>query len=472
MGLDRMMKRIVTNAGLILLWLPWMLQGQPVRAIPFELDFGTFFQCSSESRKLFLKNESPTPRSLTSVVITGPQANEYMVSPPSFTSIDVGASESLYVTLAPTGPGTKIAFLQLRFAPGGIVTVPLRGVVNPSPITFRPLGLDFGNVDSARSKVLSLQITNTSSVDVIIEALVINGPGAVQFSIVNDPTPFLLPGGQSTNLGIGFFPDSAGTFRAWLNIRTNECNGRLIVISLDGTGNNPEIAHLRLPREVHGAPGQQVQIPVVLENSILSLSPTHVKWSFVFSYNPTTLLPIDIVFDQDLPTNAASWTSLGPGMLAVEGVGPLPAQTPGPLVTLVMRVYLGDAVRFPLRLKGFKFENDFPFSRTTDGEFVLDSVCQAERRVIRAKERTITWNVFPNPFNPSAMLTLDTKTSEDMRIYLLDILGRRKQLIFQGRLSAGRHSFPIDGSNLSAGIYFLRIRSSEEVAVSRVLLLK
>ncbi|NOY07164.1 MAG: choice-of-anchor D domain-containing protein, partial [Chlorobi bacterium] len=318
-----------------------------MRAIPFELDFGTFFQCSSVSRKIFLKNESSTPRSLTSIAITGPQASEYMFSPPSFSSIDVGASESMYVTLAPTGPGTKIAFLEMRFSPSGIVTVPLRGVVNPSPITFRPLGLDFGNVDSARSKVLSLQITNTSSVDIIVETLVINGPNAVQFSIISDPTPFLLPGGESTNLNIGFFPDSAGMFRAWLNIRTNECNGRLIVISLDGTGNNPEVAHLRLPREIHGSPGQQVRIPVILENSILSLSPTRVKWSFVFYYIPTTLLPVDIVFDQNSPTNSASWTFLGPGEVIVEGIGPLPSKIPGPLVTLVMRVYLGDAVRFP-----------------------------------------------------------------------------------------------------------------------------
>jgi|GEM_PF-4748066 len=465
-------KRILLITGFLFLCVPGLLQGQPVRAIPFELDFGTFFQCSSESRKLFLVNESSIPRSLTSAVITGPQAGEYMFSPPSFTSIAAGASESLYVTLAPTGPGTKIAFLELRFSPGGVITVPLQGVVNASPISFSPLGLDFGNVDSARSKVLSLRITNTSSVDVQIETLVINGPNAVHFSVISDPTPFLLLAGQSASLDVGFFPDSAGMFRAWLNIRTNECNGRLIVISLDGVGNNPEVAHVKLPPEIHGAPGEQVRIPIILENPILSLSPARVKWSCVFSYNPTTLLPVDIVFDQNIPTNSASWTFLAPGEIAMEGVGPLPAQVPGALATLVMRVYIGDAVRFPLRLKEFEFENDFPFSRTTDGVFVLDSVCQAERRIITSKTKTLTWNVYPNPFNPSANLTVDVPIEKNIRIYLLDLLGRRTRIIFEGRLSAGRHVFSIKGSNLSGGVYFLQLLSGTEANISRILLLK
>ena len=63
--------------------------------------------------------------------------------------------------------------------------------------------------------------------------------------------------------------------------------------------------------------------------------------------------------------------------------------------------------------------------------------------------------VYPNPFNPTAMARVQLAAPGNLRVVLFNSLGRQVAEIAQGNFSAGSHNFVIDGRQLSSGVYFV-----------------
>lgn len=63
---------------------------------------------------------------------------------------------------------------------------------------------------------------------------------------------------------------------------------------------------------------------------------------------------------------------------------------------------------------------------------------------------------YPNPFNPTANASVTLPNRGELNVVLVNVLGQKVAQIANGSFNAGRHSFVIDGRNLSSGIYFLR----------------
>ncbi len=81
-------------------------------------------------------------------------------------------------------------------------------------------------------------------------------------------------------------------------------------------------------------------------------------------------------------------------------------------------------------------------------------------------------NAYPNPFNPNCVLPLELSNEASVNIKLFDILGNMQKTIIDGSLSAGYHLIPINGSGLSAGIYFIRALVGTDIAVRKVVIVK
>ena len=67
--------------------------------------------------------------------------------------------------------------------------------------------------------------------------------------------------------------------------------------------------------------------------------------------------------------------------------------------------------------------------------------------------------VFPNPVQTRATLTVGIPVQTRTKITVYDVLGRWKQTVIDGQLSAGVHTATIDASTLPAGTYFYVIES-------------
>ena len=85
--------------------------------------------------------------------------------------------------------------------------------------------------------------------------------------------------------------------------------------------------------------------------------------------------------------------------------------------------------------------------------------------------------VSPNPLNPDATLTFATSRPGSVDVELFDVQGRRfRTLLSHSFLGAGSHELRIEGSGsgqpLSSGIYFYRIRTSDETYTGRFSVLK
>ena len=65
---------------------------------------------------------------------------------------------------------------------------------------------------------------------------------------------------------------------------------------------------------------------------------------------------------------------------------------------------------------------------------------------------------YPNPFNPETHVTLMVETTQQVRVEVYDVVGRRVALLYDGLLDADDlHRFVFDARNLPSGIYLYRV---------------
>ena len=79
---------------------------------------------------------------------------------------------------------------------------------------------------------------------------------------------------------------------------------------------------------------------------------------------------------------------------------------------------------------------------------------------------------FPNPFNPSTLITYSIPTSSNVIINVYNILGELIKTLVNEYQEAGSYKVNFDAGGLSNGIYFYKIQSGNFAAIKKMLLLK
>jgi hypothetical protein len=77
---------------------------------------------------------------------------------------------------------------------------------------------------------------------------------------------------------------------------------------------------------------------------------------------------------------------------------------------------------------------------------------------------------YPNPFNPSTVIRYQVPEAGDVKLVVVDMLGREVAVLVNERRSAGVHEVTFDGAGLPSGVYFYRLQAGD-VAQTRKLLL-
>ncbi|MBU0519644.1 T9SS type A sorting domain-containing protein, partial [bacterium] len=82
--------------------------------------------------------------------------------------------------------------------------------------------------------------------------------------------------------------------------------------------------------------------------------------------------------------------------------------------------------------------------------------------------------VYPNPFNPTTTITFTLPMAGEVDLSVFDISGSRVGggLAPTRSYPPGTHSIQFDGSNLTSGIYFIRLQAGEFTALQKMVLLK
>jgi hypothetical protein len=86
--------------------------------------------------------------------------------------------------------------------------------------------------------------------------------------------------------------------------------------------------------------------------------------------------------------------------------------------------------------------------------------------------RTRLGHNYPNPFNPETMIPFELGESGMVTLSVFDITGRRVRILAQGNHSAGLHQVRFNAEGLASGVYFVRLETSRDVLVNKLLILK
>jgi photosystem II stability/assembly factor-like uncharacterized protein len=82
---------------------------------------------------------------------------------------------------------------------------------------------------------------------------------------------------------------------------------------------------------------------------------------------------------------------------------------------------------------------------------------------------------YPNPFNPTTTVVVETDRGATVTLELHDLLGRRVAILMHGMVGPGQHRVAVSGSGLAAGVYICRLFAGSArapVASQKLLLLK
>jgi len=106
--------------------------------------------------------------------------------------------------------------------------------------------------------------------------------------------------------------------------------------------------------------------------------------------------------------------------------------------------------------------------------YIPDSPVSAENNEPPIPEKFSLKQNFPNPFNPSTIISWESPVSGLQTITIYDILGNEVAIIVNEYKSAGAYNveFTIDNLKLGSGIYFYQLRVKDFVETKKMILIK
>jgi len=79
---------------------------------------------------------------------------------------------------------------------------------------------------------------------------------------------------------------------------------------------------------------------------------------------------------------------------------------------------------------------------------------------------------FPNPFNPSTMISFDLPLNSFVSLKVYDMIGREVETILSEGMSAGSYSRQWNAMNVPSGVYFYRLQAGSFIETKKLVLLR
>ncbi|TKJ40133.1 hypothetical protein CEE37_10380 [candidate division LCP-89 bacterium B3_LCP] len=205
------------------------------------------------------------------------------------------------------------------------------------------------------------------------------------------------------------------------------------------------------------------------------------------SNNGSVPATVDIWVDVTLPSGFAYGPVLGPVQDLTMLVGfstdrdrELTIPGSAPAGTFSLNGYMG---LYDPASPSIWSESHFDFSKTASldgdwtGEWFIDSGEPFDEFASGGEEQYTPsefelLGAYPNPFNPTTVISFSMRVSSLVSLNIYDISGRTVAELVGGWRDAGVHEVTFDGSDIASGIYIYRLTAGEFTASSKMVLLK
>ena len=79
---------------------------------------------------------------------------------------------------------------------------------------------------------------------------------------------------------------------------------------------------------------------------------------------------------------------------------------------------------------------------------------------------------YPNPFNPSTVISYQINQETDINISLFNLNGQIVAELFNGTQDIGIYQIDFNGEGLSSGMYIVKVSNKSEIHTQKILLMK
>lgn len=98
----------------------------------------------------------------------------------------------------------------------------------------------------------------------------------------------------------------------------------------------------------------------------------------------------------------------------------------------------------------------------------LDNVNISSSSSVQDLANGMSLNVYPNPVNDNAIISLTLSQAQNVTVGVYNILGESVQVINAGQLTTGTHDIALDASRLNAGVYFVKVNAGNATISKKI----
>ncbi len=109
---------------------------------------------------------------------------------------------------------------------------------------------------------------------------------------------------------------------------------------------------------------------------------------------------------------------------------------------------------------------------SSDGTYGSFTTSSASGVLDNNDNNYFSFGAYPNPFTSSSKLEFYLSQAGNVTVSMYDALGNKIATYADSYLGSGKHSYDIDGKDLSSGVYYVILKAENQVITKKVVLLK
>ena len=251
-------------------------------------------------------------------------------------------------------------------------------------------------------------------------------------------------------------------------------NSGHIFVDVTAPVSNIEQSTIGVINAMHVGLNEVATIGIRTSYLLPSWNVTH--YAFDLGYQPQKIEFLDNNTDGTVSTGTTPTATItSPGVLHIEMDSDTPLFSDGTLLNVIFRAIGNTAATTVAQIIPSNFYyNQTQITGITNGYIVL-SASTANDDELASPVSTL--GAYPNPFNPSTTISFATVAAQPVHITVYNLKGQLVRNLANETMSVGTHEVvwngkDDNGSEMSSGIYFVRLQHSGQTRTIKVLMTK